>query len=325
MSFFKDPELFLTYEATQIKLLKIFTKFGDPFKFGAIAPIGEVMFSVHLSSGNNKLSDFDTFFGYLSRNPNKYVNCQGLVIKWAYNDVERKNVTHTWSAEKLNLSLFGLPAAPVDPCANEKELAEKLAADVEERNQEKQVLEKRISDLETTNAALMDEAKKVENEKNDLVKNLDAEKAERLILQTTIASLEAKISTLQEKIICDLKAENSTLEGEVERMRNEKSGLIKDLEEEKAKVLIQEKTISDLKEENSTLAGEVERVKNEKEAVMKDLDGEKANGLALEKTILELKDEIAALEDKNNELNEDLDKWTHEISHVHSKLSRKKA
>ncbi|KAI3880147.1 hypothetical protein MKX03_008182 [Papaver bracteatum] len=318
MSFFKDPELFLTYEATQIKLLKIFTKFGDPFKFGAIAPIGEVMFSVHLSSGNNKLSDFDTFFGYLSRNPNKYVNCQGLVIKWAYNDVEKKNVTHTWSAEKLNLSLFGLPAAPVDPCANEKELATKLAADVE-------VLEKRISDLETTNAALTDEVKRVENEKNDLVKNLDAEKAEKLDLQTTIASLEAKISTLQEKIICDLKAENSTLEGEIERMKNEKSGLIKDLEEENTKVLIQEKTISDLKEENSTLEGEVERVKNEKEAVMKDLDGEKANGLALEKTISELKDEIAALEDKNKELNEDLDKWTHEISHVHSKLSRKKA
>ncbi|KAI3888711.1 hypothetical protein MKW92_053715, partial [Papaver armeniacum] len=97
------------------------------------------------------------------------------------------------------------------------------------------------------------------------------------------------------------------------------------LEEEKAKVLIQEKTISDLKEENSTLEGEVERVKNEKEAVIKDLDGEKANGLILEKTISELKDEIAALEDENQKLNEDLDKWTHEISHVHSKLSRKKA
>ncbi|KAI3940835.1 hypothetical protein MKW92_014395, partial [Papaver armeniacum] len=173
MSWYRDPQLFISSSDKSSFWVYRITKESSSspigpadFNYG-----GRLVFSEHLSLGNNKESDYDAFKATFSFPMNcvKYINSQGFVINW--DDSKR---TSYWSREDTNSPFWSLPGIG-------------------------QALQGRVSDLKVKIISLEEENKRIEKEKEAIEAEKYILKAE-LSRESKLSALEAKISSLQNEV-----------------------------------------------------------------------------------------------------------------------------
>ncbi|KAI3975585.1 hypothetical protein MKX01_010503 [Papaver californicum] len=258
MSWFKDPELFMEFYDSEIRVWRLRKKSGSPIeqsKFTRESNVTDYLALVE-NSFQWKKSDFDALADFLYKN-DILVNCQGLVLtltfprdRAAKNHPDMSRAVRFWSHDVVNLACYGLPVssipfrevqyihqggcAPVQPSPKETELAAKLGA-----------LEKRCSDLEATNSTLKDELRKVKYGKNIPISDQDEQ--------------EAAGKQSLEKIVPDLQAMNTTLNDELRKEKDDRKSIMNDLDRVKAEKQVLESKVSDLETMYATLNNELVR------------------------------------------------------------------
>lgn len=183
-----------------------------------------------------------------------------------------------------------------------------------------EALKKRVSELEATNATLSDKLRRLEEQeaaKQAIVEVLNAEatsstlkvdlhieKDETTSIIHDTEQAEAEKKALEKKV-ADLEATNAALNDEVQKLKNDKDALLKNLDGHGTdKQASEETAISDL--EASKTPNEKE--KDDKKLIMNDRDRLEAEKQALEKRVSELEAANATLNDdlqrEKNDMND---------------------
>ncbi|KAI3955727.1 hypothetical protein MKW98_006087 [Papaver atlanticum] len=288
MSWLKDPELFLEFYDSEIRIWRLRRKSGSPIEQSEFTRESNITNYLSLvdSSFQWKKSDFDALSDILYKN-DILVNCQGLVLtitfprgRPANNHPDMSHAIRFWSLDVVNLSRYGLPAptipfreaqyieggcAPVQPSPKENELAAKLRAITHERYREKaqkHALDEKVLELEAMSSTFKDVLQREKDEKQSIIDDRDALENEKHELQ---------------KRVCDMGAKIAILDDELKKEKDEKKAVIIERDGEKAAHEALKKRVSELEATNATLNDKLQFLEAEeaaKQAIVEVLNSE---------------------------------------------------
>lgn len=192
MSWYRDPQLFIYKEHDNLfYVARIIQEYSNIPMSGFNTSHERLDFSKHLSTGDNKESDFDAFKSSFPSSTTlaKFINNQGLVINW-------NGKVGTWSHEGENMPFYSLPGI------SKKESVTELLADKQALEEKISSLElsnsnfqKRVSELEEGNSILKAEVQRERDAKTAFINGLNGEKSHQKHeeLLARLAGLEAHL------------------------------------------------------------------------------------------------------------------------------------